>query len=424
MNDGRGGERTVPVASRAVVLGGLVLLLIGCGSMTGGGSNVGAATPGATRGVPGVSSLPEASGSAAPSSSPSGGGSVSTYRGDAARTGAMPGPAPSGTPGVVWTFKAGAPIGSSAAVMDGIVYLLGNDGVVHALTLDNGVERWQAKLGADASASPLVAGELLIVGDSTGIVHALVLADGSSRWALATDGPISGAAAADGHIAIVATKGGSAYAIDISTGTIRWRTAVGGPVGSSVAIADGTVYLGAGPNLTALALGDGKILWKQAVSKVGRVGTPTVAGGMVYAATGLDGSDRTVYGVVALDGATGAQRWRFVSPTQAVIYTPAVVAGRAYIVGEDRRVTALDAKTGASIWTAPTEQVDEAVPAVVEGLVFVAGNGGALNALDASTGAIRWTVPYRGVPYGPIVVGGYVVVGTDIGTLYAIGSAK
>jgi len=409
----RGLAGRVGMARRIIALGGLVLLVAGCGNTAVGGS-VAAVTPEA------ADSAAASNAATAPRTTDPG-ESVATYRGDAARTGSMPGPGPSGTPAVAWTFKAGAPIGSSPAVVDGIVYLLGNDGVVHALTLGTGAEHWQAELGADASGSPLVAAGLVIVGDSKGIVHALAATDGKPRWTLSTDGPIGGAAAADGDVAIVATKTGTAYAIDVPSGATRWTAALGGSVGSSVAIADGTVYVGAGPNLVALSLGDGKIRWKREVSKVGRVGTPTAAGEIVYASTGLDGGDRAVYGVVALDATTGMQRWRFVSPTQAVVYTPAVVDGRAYIVGEDRRVTALDAAKGTVIWATATEQVDEAVPAVADGLVFVAGNGGALNALDSSTGAIRWTVAYRGVPYGPTVVGGYVLVGTDLGLLVAIG---
>ena len=164
------------------------------------------------------------------------GRSVSTYRGDAARTGSMPGPAPSGTPRVAWTFKAGAPIGSSPLVVGNVVFVSGTDGVVHALALDTGTERWQAKLGAGATASPLIAGGLLIIGDSVGTVHALAVADGSARWTLATDGPINGAAAADGGVAVVATTNGSGYAIDIGSGTVRWRTVVGGEVTTSVTI--------------------------------------------------------------------------------------------------------------------------------------------------------------------------------------------
>jgi eukaryotic-like serine/threonine-protein kinase len=385
-----------------------ILLIAGCGAS----------------GAPSITTL-ASSPAAVGSPSPGLEASVATYRGNAARTGLMPGPGPSGRPVVDWTFDAGAPIGSSPAVLDGIVYLLSNDGVVHALALTTGAELWRASLGAEAAGSPLVTAGLVIVGDSKRVVHALSAGDGSARWTVPTDGPIAGAAAATSDIAVVATTTGSAYAIEIPGGTVRWKTAVGGAVGSSVAIGDGLVYLGAGPNLVALALADGRIRWKQSVSAVGRIGTPTAADGLVFAATGLDGGDASVYGVAAIDAATGASRWRFVSPSKAVVYTPAVVSGRAYIVGEDRRVTALDAATGTTIWSTTTEQVDEAVAAVVDGIVYVAGNGGAMNALDATTGAIRWSVAYRGIPYGPTVVGGYVLVGTDAGTLVAIGgSAK
>ncbi len=351
-------------------------------------------------------------------------GDVVTYRGDDARTGAMPGPAPVGKPAVSWSFEAHAPIASSPAVVGRTVYLVGNDGTVHALSLDQGIERWQTKLGATASASPLVADGLLIVGDSTGTVHALDTDDGSARWTQATDGPISGAAARIGDVAIVGTTSGTGYAIDLSTGSIRWSTPLGGSISTSVAVADGTAYVGAGRNLSAVAVSDGRIRWQEAVSASGRIGTPTAAGGLVFAATGLDADDPSVHGIVALDVSNGAARWRFESPTRAVVYTPAVVDGRAYIVGEDGRVVALDAASGALQWVAATDQVDEAVPAVANGQVFVAGNGGAMNALDASTGALRWTVPYRGVPYGPTVVDGYVLVGTNLGMLIAIGGSS
>lgn len=387
-----------------------ILLLAGCGA--GGAPSI---APPAS--IP--ASIPAAAGSPSPSLE----ASVATYRGNAARTGLMPGPGPSGRPVVDWTFDAGAPIGSSPVVLGGTVYLLGNDGVVHALTLTTGAELWRASLGAEATGSPLVTAGLVVVGDAKGIVHALAAGDGSTRWTVPTDGPIAGAAAAESDVAVVATRTGSAYAIEIPGGTVRWKTAVGGAVGSSVAIGDGTVYLGAGSNLVALAVADGRIRWKQPVSAVGRIGTPTAAEGLVFAATGLDGGDASVYGVAAIDAATGASRWRFVSPSKAVVYTPAVVSGRAYIVGEDRRVTALDAATGTTIWSTTTEQVDEAVPAVADGIIYVAGNGGAMNALDATTGAIRWSVAYRGIPYGPTVVGGYVLVGTDLGTLSAIGGS-
>jgi outer membrane protein assembly factor BamB len=429
--------RRTPRGQRLVALTGLVMLVVACGTKPGGSvadstSVVAVATPSAaatatpSEAAATASTTPSTATAVATASPPTGpGGSVTTFRGNAARTGKMPGPAPSGTPTVAWTFKAGAGIVSAPAVLDRIIYFMGRDGVVHAVSLDTGEEYWKASLGVQASGSLLIADGLLIVGDSAGIVHALAIEDGSSRWTTATDGEISGSGAVQGDVFVVGTQTGTAYAIDVKTGAIRWKTALGGSVSRSVAIAGGIVFLGAGGNLTALALADGKIRWSQAVTKAGAIGTPTAAGGMVYAATGLGGDDPSAYGVAAVDAKTGAPKWRFTSPTQDVVYTPAVVDGRAYVVGEDHHVTALEAKTGKVIWTTVTDQVDEVLAAVVDGQVFIAGNGGAMNALDANTGEIRWSVPYRGVPYGTTVVDGYVLVGTDVGDLVAIrGSAK
>ena len=77
---------------------------------------------------------------------------VETYRGNAARTGVMPGPGPAGTPQVAWQFAAGGPFGSSPVVRDGVVYAVSGDGVVHAIDLATGVERWSVALGSEASA--------------------------------------------------------------------------------------------------------------------------------------------------------------------------------------------------------------------------------------------------------------------------------
>lgn len=157
MHEPRGRAHVLPAGRPAILLLGLMVVVAGCGS----GLSPSSPEPNAVK-------------------------PVVTYRGDAARTGEMPGPAPSGTPSVAWTFKAGAPITSSPLAIDGVVYVLDNDGVIHALALETGEERWQATLGEDASASPLISDGLLIVGDSAGVIHGLAVADGSVRWTAAT----------------------------------------------------------------------------------------------------------------------------------------------------------------------------------------------------------------------------------------------
>jgi outer membrane protein assembly factor BamB len=349
-------------------------------------------------------------------------GDVTTYRGDAGRTGVMQGPGPTGSPGVAWQFQADAPIGSSPAVAGDRAFLLSNDGVVRALDLATGTVMWEVKLGATTmSASPLVVAGLVVVGDHSGVVHALDPVSGVKRWSTQTDGAIDGAAAAVGDVVLTATEAGTAYALDARTGAVMWKATLPNGVTRSVTASADTVFVGAAGTLVGLRLSDGSILWQSSVATSGQCGTPTVAGGLVFDATGLDGNDSTAKGVVAVDASTGGVRWRYASPTQHQAYTPAVSNGRAYVVSEDGTVVALDSATGAVVWTAPTGAVNEALPTIADGLVYVPTNGSSLVTLDAASGAIRWTAPITGVPYAPVVVHGMVLVGTSVGVLYAIG---
>ena len=332
----------------------------------------------------------------------------------------MPGPAPSGIPEVAWAVDAGAAVSSAPLVVAGIVYFLDGSGIVHAVTLDGGAPCWTAALGTTTTGSPSIVNGQLIVGDHAGTIHAIALSDGSSGWTRALDGGITGAVGISDDVVLAATLAGTAYALDSATGEVRWSTPVGGPVSRSVAVADGTAYLGAGLSVVAISVVDGRIRWATPVSTIGAIGSPSTADGMVFASTGLDEDDPSAHGVTALNAGTGAFVWRFVSPTGATVYTPAVVGGRAYIVGEDRRVVAADAATGDEIWTTTTPEVDEVLAAVMGHQVFIAGNGGAMKALNLDTGEIEWSVPFTGVPYGTTIVDGFVLVGTDAGLLVAI----
>jgi hypothetical protein len=76
---------------------------------------------------------------------------IPTYRGDAARTGVMPGPAPGGHPSVLWRFQADHRLASSPTLQEGILHVVSADGLVHGLALEDG-----ASDGPWTSASRLV----------------------------------------------------------------------------------------------------------------------------------------------------------------------------------------------------------------------------------------------------------------------------
>jgi outer membrane protein assembly factor BamB len=221
---------------------------------------------------------------------------------------------------------------------------------------------------------------------------------------------------------IVATGTGRAAATGADSGEEIWAVDLGAGVRRSIALEDGIAYFGLdGGEVVALSETDGSERWRVDLATSGAISTPTVANGMVYAAVGVGdvASDRRL---VALDAATGAIQWTYVSPLNEILYSPAVVDGIAYVVGHDQHVVALDATTGALRWSVAIYGVLEAVPVVTDGVVYVAANDRAVIALDATTGDELWRVAIGGVPWSPAVTGGFLLIGTNAGILYAIGS--
>jgi outer membrane protein assembly factor BamB len=349
------------------------------------------------------------------------GAAIPTYRGDAARTGVMPGPGPGGAPAIVWQFQTPRELASSPTVLGDVVHLVGRDGYARALDLADGLELWATDLGARASATPLEVEGTLVIADETGVLHGLVPEDGRIAWRLQLDGPVTGAPASDGTLVVVATQEGTAYGIDPTLGTEVWQVPVGGGVRRSVAIADGVAYLGTMPGtLVALATASGRELWRRQVSATGDVMSPSVADGRVFVTLGGVADGR----LIVLAASSGEPLWSDDAPPGVVVYAPAIADGRAIVVRTDGIVEALDAESGASIWSARSPNRVTALPAIVDDTVLVAAVEGPLQALDLATGATRWSVPIDGAPFAPVAIDGVVLVPTGNGTLYAIATPE
>ena len=347
---------------------------------------------------------------------------VVTYRGDSGRTGVMPGPGPSGSPGTTWRFEAKAPMGSSVAIANGLIYLVTLPGTLFALDRSSGVQRWKVDIGLSVNSSPSIVDGLVILGAADG-VHALDAMSGAAVWTRSDLGPVPGSPAVVGDVLIAASTNGTVAALDPRTGATHWSRQVGGPVTRSVAAAEGVVILGLdGGTVLALSVADGSVVWKSVTGIPGSIGTSTIAAGRVYVPMGLGGAGPGVRHLLALDLATGRELWRYASPQDAVVYAPVLAAGLVILVSEDSTVVALQPDTGNSIWRFKAPGPIEAVPAAVGGTVYVASNGGFVLALDARSGTELWRVAIRGVPYGPVVADGRVLVATSLGELDAIGA--
>lgn len=217
---------------------------------------------------------------------------VSMARGNAARTGEMPGPEPVGEPTLRWRFDTGGHVWSTPAVVDGVVYVAAvhpglDREVLFAIDAASGLERWRVALSWEMSSTHW------------------------DQWVESWDTPVfrsSSPACVDGMV-FVGDFGGTCRAVDVVTGRELWRFACDARVVSSPAVVDGVVYIGSG-------LTDG----------TGR-GAP-LGQGALY----------------ALDATSGALRWRLEGG--AFDWSPAIAMGKVYAVSDDG-IYALDAATGA-----------------------------------------------------------------------------
>ncbi len=160
------------------------------------------------------------------------------------------------------------------------------------------------------------------------------------------------------------------------------------------AIADGHVYAAAGiGGVSAIDLQTGKILWtyrpqdRKDKKTTSFSGGPGVGSGLVVVGT-LEGD------VIALDQATGAEKWSS-KLLNEIITAPAIGNGLVIVHSNDGKVTAFDAASGEKRWTWSSEPVPLSVrgnstPVIGPGYVFVGTDGGKLVALSLSDGGLLW----------------------------------
>jgi outer membrane protein assembly factor BamB len=178
------------------------------------------------------------------------------------------------------------------------------------------------------------------------------------------------------------------------------------------------------------------ILWEKHLNNDGFYATPTIQKGMIF----LGGLDRKMY---ALDAGTGETLWTYsTKPTQnghGIDDTAAVAAGKVYFGADDFVFYCLDETSGKLVWSYdlasqtgvnPQTYGFQASPLVSNGLVYAGAdmsNADILNlvdnlqVLDAATGAVKWTFDTNDRVYpSPALYGNRLFVGTLGGALYVL----
>ncbi len=236
------------------------------------------------------------------------------------------------------------------------------------------------------------------------------------------------------------------YAVHAADGSKKWeyehKVASTGLLGSGSAadtvhaqpiVGGGLIYLGTdGGYLIAVDAATGAEKWKFVPE------TPSVLFGLikekpgpVYAGPVLSG-ERVIFAgtshkVYALDAASGkpAPGWEPYNAGERVWGTPLVVSDTVYLGTLSHKLIALDAATGKERW-----KFDQAKgtlagsPVFDNGVIYVGSFDDHLYALDAASGALRWSYNANNwVWEGPAVVSGTLYFGDVSGNVYALDAA-
>ncbi len=224
------------------------------------------------------------------------------------------------------------------------------------------------------------------------------------------------------------------WAANIGAGENRQHRITAEPV-----VAGGRIFtLDARATVTATGT-NGQTLWSRDLTPAGERNPNASGGGIAFG----DGTLFVTSGfgfLVALDPATGAERWiqRFEAPATAA---PAVSGGIVHVVSNDSVARGIDVRDGRVRWEisgvpSPSRFTGSAAPAYSGNLVILPFPSGEVIAANATTGERVWSTAVAGTRLGrawgtvrditgdPVVVGDTAYVGNATGRVAALAAAS
>ena len=238
-------------------------------------------------------------------------------------------------------------------------------------------------------------------------MYALDAATGRQRWAFATRDWIVSAVAYVGDRVIVASQDSHLHVVGAETGRRRllYETGKGRHIGAAPAVDGDRVYFCSGGGrvwaidwrVTTYPLERARLFWQTNLYLWGMLSQPPVQKGSVWSRR-IGGDTR---------------------------HTPAIAHHTVYVTTLQGKVVALEAATGAERWRADVGVEISAAPTVAGTSVLIGTKSGVVFGLDAYSGKVLWDFKTAGMITGsPIVAGDTMYVASHDGTLYAVAKSE
>ncbi|RJQ51963.1 MAG: hypothetical protein C4521_11265 [Actinobacteria bacterium] len=280
-----------------------------------------------------------------------------------------------------WTRSFGGVCLSSPSIRNSFVYVGTSAGTLHVLRQGDGRLKWRYETGRRGAVTPLVSHGTVWLSQTDGSVHALNAFTGKLLWKYRPTAPDAGPTRLSPIPPPVMLRGrlyqrekGRIVGIAAGTGKVEVSLRVPGYDVSYPAVCSGSILLGVGDSLHALAPRLDRVGWSRKLGDDGPL-TPAVADdGTAFTAT------RRGY-VFGIDGSNGVMRWKY-----SQLPSPPMD------VSTDGRG------------------------------VFISTGKGSLYCLEAATGKLRWRFDTEGsVLARPVASGSSLLFGSNDGKLYSVG---
>jgi len=341
------------------------------------------------------------------------------YRGDRSLTGVAPGQL-SDQPKLRWTFKTDGAVTSSAAIVDGLVYIGSVDGKLYAIDLATGEERWSFETEDAVESPPLVLDGRVYFGSNDCFVYCLDARSGALVWKFETGEKIMGSvnyvAVDDGALRLlVGSHDASLYCLDPADGSRLWSYETMNYVNGTPSVSDGKVVFGGCDAVLHVV----DVMTGKAVEEIELGAECHVPGSVVH----VDG--KVYFGhygnaFVCVDLEQRKPDWVYPNDSHPFFSSPAVGKDRVVVGCRDRKLHCVSRTDGTPLWTFTTRRKIDGSPVICGDKVVFGSGDGRVYMLELSDGSEVWQYEVgRSIVSSPAVCDGMIVIGSNDKNVYA-----
>lgn len=184
---------------------------------------------------------------------------------------------------IVWSTNLDTEITAAMAVHDNKGYVATANGDVIALNIKDGSEAWRKNIKSEVLAVPVVQGDAIALQTVDGKLHVLEIANGKPRWSYDSNLPnlsLRGTSQPifHGGSVIAGFASGKVVGLNVKNGMVLWQERIGIPAGRSelerlvdvdgrLLVKDDTLFVaGYQGHVMAIDLRNGKAIWKREAS--------------------------------------------------------------------------------------------------------------------------------------------------------------